>query len=115
MHFLENAHALLVPIIHLSQQREIISGVLIENIIFDDDHLQFFHIESCVHLNGALVNQVNNGALLLKLLATVRQVDSLGILDNSVRHLFGLSFLLFFVFIQDGLEDFLSLLLALIE
>ena len=39
MHFLEDPHALLVPIIHLSQQREIVSCVLIEDIVFYYHHL----------------------------------------------------------------------------
>ena len=60
MHFFEDSHALLVPVVDLGEQREIISSILIENIVFDYNHLQFFHIESCVHLNCTLVYEIND-------------------------------------------------------
>lgn len=65
VHFFKDAHALLVPIIHLRQQWKVISSVLIEYVVFDYDHLQLLHIKSSVHLNGALVNQVDDLRLLL--------------------------------------------------
>jgi len=65
IHFFKNLQALLMPIIHLSQKREIISSILIEYVVFDNNHLELFHIESRIHLYSAFINQINNCTLLL--------------------------------------------------
>ena len=54
-----------MPIIDLSQKWEIISSILMKYVVFDNDHLELFHIESCIHLNSAFINQINDGTLLL--------------------------------------------------
>ena len=71
VHFLEDPHTLLVPIIHLSEQREIVSCVLVEDIVFYYHHLKFFHVKSSVHLDCAFVYQINDLRLFLKLLTAV--------------------------------------------
>jgi hypothetical protein len=83
-HFFEDAHALLVPVVYLSEQREVVCGVLLQNVILNDHHLQLFHVEPSIHLNGALVHQVNDLTLLLELLAAVREVHTLVILNDCV-------------------------------
>ena len=60
MHFLEDSHALLVPVVDLGEQREIISGVLVEYIVLNDYHLELLHIKPCIHLNRTLINKINN-------------------------------------------------------
>lgn len=107
LHFLKYPHALLVPVIYLREQREVVGGVLIKNIVFYYHHLQLFHVESGVHLDCAFVHQVYYLTLLLQLLRTVRQILSLGIADHGVGHCFRLRLLLFFVLVKDGLQYFL--------
>ena len=57
-HLFKNLHALLVPVVDLGQQREVVSGILVKNVIFNYHHLKFLHVEPCVHLDSAFVYQV---------------------------------------------------------
>jgi len=61
-----------MPTIDLGEQRIVVSGVLVQNIVFDDDYLQFFHVESRVHLDCAFVYHFNNAARLLLVLLVFR-------------------------------------------
>lgn len=60
VHFLEYSHALLMPVVDLGEQREIISSILVKNIVFDYNHLKFFHVESCIHLDCTLIYEIND-------------------------------------------------------
>jgi len=60
VHLFKNLEALLMPVIHLSQKWEIISCILTQYIVLNNDHLELFHIESCIHLYSAFINQINN-------------------------------------------------------
>lgn len=60
MHFFEDPHALLMPVVDLGEQREIICSILIEYVVLDYNHLQFLHVESCIHLNCTLVYKIND-------------------------------------------------------
>ena len=60
-----------MPIIHLGEEGEIISCVLVEYIVFDYDHLQFFHVKPCVHLDCAFIHKVDYLRLLLQLLTAI--------------------------------------------
>jgi hypothetical protein len=59
MHFLEDAEATLMVIVHLRQQGEVVSRILFEHVIFDDHHLQLAHVELGVHLDATLINDIN--------------------------------------------------------
>jgi hypothetical protein len=48
-----------VPVVDLSEQREVIGGILLQKIVLDYDHLQLLHVKLGVHLNRALVDEVN--------------------------------------------------------
>lgn len=113
-----------MPIIDLGQQRKIIGCVLIEDVVLDYDHLEFFHVESCVHLNGALVYEVDD--LRLAALLRVLEITAVGecrlitLLARISRlgTLAGIRFLVFLcllIFVEDGLEDLLGLLFALVK
>lgn len=86
-------------------------------VVFDDDHLEFFHVESRVHLNCAFVDHFDNTALFAAVL-----FGGLTVLHSS-RPLITLTTLrfiifvlgLFSVFVEDRLINFLSLFLALVE
>ena len=64
VHSFENLQALLMPVIDLSQKREIVRGILVEHIVLDENHLELLHIEPSIHLYGAFINQINDRALL---------------------------------------------------
>ena len=68
LHFFKYPHAFLMPIVNLCEQWEVICGILIKNIVFNDHHLQLFHIEPSVHLYSAFVYQIYDLALFLQLL-----------------------------------------------
>lgn len=59
VHALEYAQALLVPVVDLRKQGVVVGGVLVEQVVLDDDHLQLLHVKTSVHLDGALVHQVD--------------------------------------------------------
>ena len=65
LHTLEYFQAFLMPWVNLSEQWVVVSCVLMQYVIFDNDHLELFHVEACVHLNCALVNHFDNAAVLL--------------------------------------------------
>lgn len=51
-------------LIDFGEQRIIIGSVLVQRVVPDDHHLDLLHVELLVHLNGALVNHVNQVFLL---------------------------------------------------
>lgn len=56
LHLFKDSQALLVPVVHLSQQWEVVGCVLFKHIIFNYNHLKFFHGKARIHLNSALIN-----------------------------------------------------------
>ena len=93
-----------MPIVNLCQQRKVVCGILVQHIVFNDDQLDLLHVESCIHLNCALVYQVNYCTLrtsqLIWVWARLR-------LCTLVR--------LILVFFKDGLIDLFCLLFAFVE
>lgn len=114
MHFLEDPEALLMPVVDLCEQWEIVSRVLIQEVVLNDHELQLLHVEPRIHLDRALVHQVNDRTLHLNRLLVTLQLCSTGLVSyDGMNNLFNI--LLLFVLVEDGLEDLLGLLLALIE
>lgn len=113
MHLFKDPQTLLVPVVHLSQQGEVISCVLLQQIVLNDDQLNLLHVKPGVHLYSALVNQINNLTLHLNWLRGVLQSSSTGFFDDGLHYILLILFLL--VFVEDGLEYLLCLLLALVK
>lgn len=106
-----------MPVVNLCQQWEIIGGVLIQHVILDDYHLQLFHCKSGIHLNCTFIYQINNTTLSFYLLTAILQVGTWdrSTFDYSMLDAFGFSSLLFFVFVQNSLEDLFSLFFAVVK
>jgi len=60
MHMFKYFQTLLMPIVYLGDQWIIISSILIQKVVFDEDHLKFFHIETGIHLYCTFVYEVND-------------------------------------------------------
>jgi len=54
-----------MPHVNLGQQWIIVSGVLVEDVVFYKDYLELLHVEAGVHLNGALIDDLYYTALFL--------------------------------------------------
>ena len=79
--------------------------------------MKFLHVEASVHLDRALVYEVDGRALgqLSVVLLQALLVCLVCALDDCVTDLLAVLLLLFFVFIEDGLVYLFCLLLALVE
>jgi hypothetical protein len=125
LHALEYFQAFLVPDVDLGEQRIVVSGILVEDIVLYDDNLQLLHVKSSVHLYRAFVNHFNDAARFLHLLTfrflLIRLIPN-GTAILVVRFLllefvllFIFWFIFFSIFVQNGLIYLFSLLFALIE
>ena len=106
-----------MPIIDLSKQWEIVSCILIEHIVFNNNHLQLFHSKPSIHLYCALIYEINNTTLCLNLLAAILQSRSrlFTAIYNRMRNLFCFSSFFFFIFVKNCLKYFFCLFLAFVK